>query len=227
MILKGEESIELRKLDALILLSVFILLCAWPAKAADESSQSIDVDKILGESIENTLIGLSFGKYVVTSDRFQKIYRKEHYIYGLDLTRIIIARKQHNLALSFEVKHFSKTGASTFTNTESKITIVPFSLSARYMYQINNFIPYIGFGLDYYKYKEESELHDTSDHTGGYHIQWGLYFQIPWIKAIKVEAHMKYTQAYTSENGITVDLGGFEYGISLVFGFDWLKGVAF
>jgi len=187
-----------------------------------EIREAIMEKKFEIEKIENSMIGFSLGSYNVRDDRFEDIYGKRGAIFGLELSRLVYNTKNHNFDVCLGVQFFSKTGASTVTKEETKFSIIPLSISGRYLFKVNNFIPFASIGLDYYNYKERSVLHDTSGSTTGYHFQGGIYYQIPKFEFMKIKLYVKYTKAKAKEDDFDVELGGTELGIKLAYGFNLL-----
>ncbi len=58
------------------------------------------------EQIENTMVALSLGDYFSASDIFKQIYGSGGSIYSLDISRIILRRENHNVALSLGIGFF-------------------------------------------------------------------------------------------------------------------------
>lgn len=175
------------------------------------------------KALENTLIGFSWGGYQIPTDLFNQVYGTGGSIFAFDLSRIVFSKKNTNLALSLEGRYYSKTGASTVTKEETKFSIYPVSFSAKSMVFTENFVPFFGIGADYYSYKEESPLHETSGSAFGYHIQGGTYYQIPSLKGLKLKVYLKLTKAVANENNMDVELGGMEFGIGFTYGFNILN----
>jgi len=186
-----------------------------------EIKEAITGKKLEVEKIENSMIGFSLGSYNVQDERFKNIYGEgKEAIFGLELSRLVYNTKNHNFDVCLGVQFFSKTGASTATNEETKFSMRPISLSGRYLFKIKDFFPFASIGLDYYNYKEKCVIQNTSGSTTGYHFQAGIYYQIPKFTPIKIKLYMKYTKAKAKENNFEVDLGGTELGINLVYGFN-------
>jgi len=198
---------------------VYILILTSLTLAEEDKRYQDQAEvKLTDIQLDNTLIGFFIGNYNVSSRRFRQIYGKSGSIYGLDFTRIILTRNVHNFGLSIEARRFAKTGHSTITQDETKIILTPISIDTKYLIRIKSLIPFLGIGLDYYNYKEKSDIYNTNGSTLGFHIQGGLYYQIPLIKFLKLKIFTKLTRAMTKENNIEVNLGGYEFGISFIFG---------
>lgn len=176
------------------------------------------------EGFFNTTAGFSVGSYQIPADRFQEVYGGEtELIYGLNLSRTLLAYKRLRLDISLEARTYSKTGASTLTQDEAKFSMTPISLAGRVLYQTKYIMPFVGFGKDWYSYKEESVLATTDGSASGWHYQVGAFLIIPNLDFLRIKLYYKFTKVTASENGIDVDLGGNEYGVGLSFGFNVLK----
>jgi len=182
----------------------------------------ISKEELMIKKTDKTMIGLSLGSYHISSDVFHQIYGIGGPIFGLDLSHIFLTQKNLNFGLSLEARCYSKTGASTMTKEETKLSLTPLSLATRCLVQTKYLIPFFGVGLDYYHYTEKSVLQDTSGSAVGYHIQGGVYYQIPKLNFLKAKIFMKLTKAVATENDREVDLGGVEYGINLTYSFKFL-----
>lgn len=202
-----------------------VIKAAIPEPAVKEIVQK--KEKPAYKRLENTLIGAQGGSYSIRSELFGQVYGKGGPIFGLELTRIISSKNKLNFGLSFEGRHYSKTGASTITKEETKFSMLPLAFSAKFLVNTKLFVPYIGIGLDYYKYKEESSIHKTSGSCFGYHVQGGTYFQFPRLEALKVKLYIKLTKAVATENNTKTDLGGMEFGIGVAYGFNVLNKLIF
>ena len=172
----------------------------------------------------NTTVGFTVSSYQIPSDRYQAVYGSgARIIYGLNLSRTILTTGGFQLDLSLEGRTFSKSGVSTLDQTPAKLTMTPIALAGRFLYETRYVIPFVGFGADWYPYKETSDLATTSGTATGWHYQVGAYVVIPGLDFLRVKLYYKYTRADATQNGIAVQLGGNEYGIGLSFGFSVLN----
>lgn len=137
---------------------------------------------------------------------------------GLEIAPLISLHPSHHLSFSLEVKNISQKGASTLTRKTTRLTLFPVILAGKYLIRINNWIPYVGAGWDYFHYKETSEIHNTSGSTIGYHFQGGTYYQIPSLPSLLMKIYVKFTQASVLENSLEAELGGLEAGLGLIWG---------
>jgi len=199
--------------------------------AQKEEAPEIGIE---AESLENppgfynTTAGFTIGTYRSADDRFKEVYGDQTNIQiGINLSRTLLYLKGFQLDISFEARILSLTGKSTLSGDEAKFRMIPLTLGGRLLYQTKYIIPFLGGGLDWYNYKEDSVLASTSGSASGYHFQGGVFVVIPNLDFLRVKLYYKYTKVSATENEIDVQLGGPEYGIGLSFGFNFLNKVAF
>jgi hypothetical protein len=170
--------------------------------------------------LEKTMIELGYGRYKISDPRYKEVYRGEREIYTLEVLQLLQALNHHHLGLSLGVKYFTKKGKTSVTQESTRLTLIPVSLGARYLFKIKQFLPWIEMGMDYYNYKESAAIKSTKGWAFGYHVAGGCYFELPEVKFIKLKFYAKHTKAMAEENEIRVNLGGFEYSLGLAFGFN-------
>lgn len=187
-------------------------------KEAQESKET------LYPGFYNTTIGFTVGTYQNPSSDFREIYGSETDMqYGLNLTRTLGYYQSFQLDASLGVRTYSKNGSSTLDQTPTKFSMTPITLAGHILYQTKYGLPFVGIGKDWYSYKEESTLKNTSGSTSGWHYELGVYIIIPKIDYLRIKLYYKFTKATTTENDFSIDLGGNEYGLGVSFGFNFLK----
>jgi hypothetical protein len=173
----------------------------------------------------NTTFGIMAGSYRSDSSRFREVYGSRTSVQlGLNLSRTVLRLGSFLLDASFEARTISRTGKATLTGEKAKISIFPLSLGARLLFQTKSIIPFIGYGADWFKYKETSVVANTSGWASGDHFQAGLFFVVPGLHNLRLKLYSKYTRVTATENGIKVKLGGPEFGVGVSFGFNFLSG---
>jgi hypothetical protein len=187
----------------------------WP-----ETKQENEQEKMDSHMLRNTLFESYYGRYEISDRRYKEVYQQGGDIFTLEISWLLKAQDQHHLGISLGIKSFTKKGQASITQEETKLRLIPIFFGCKYLFKAGNFIPWIEIGLDWYTYKERSSIKTTSNSTLGYHIQGGLYFQIPKIEFMVLRVYAKHTRAKTEENNIEVNLGGFEYGVGLAFNFN-------
>jgi len=158
---------------------------------------------------------LSIGGYSISEPRFEAVYQKGGMIEGIGLSVFII----HDIDFFFEMKGFYKSGELTYTKEKTHFLLVPVSLGVRYSRPVKMFCPYAGLGLDYYFYMETNPIQSIINYTKGFHFRVGSYVRFAENVPIWLNFRLKYTIAKTEENNLDIQLGGFEYGLGLVFVF--------
>jgi len=170
--------------------------------------------------LEKNHIEFGYGHYDIGDIRYKKVYSRGREVFSLELSRLVLTNKHHHIGMSIGIRSFTAKGYATFTGESSSLSINPLTLGFRYFLSLNSFIPWLEIGMDYYSYREKSEIYTTNGSVFGYHLQGGLYIRIPYIKNLKAKISIKHTKALTEKNNIKVNLGGFEYSLGLAFGFN-------
>lgn len=170
--------------------------------------------------LKTTILSFIGGMYSISDELFKEIYGGSAMIYGAELNQVVLSNDNHNFALMLAFRSFSKTGALTETQEETKFSLTPFSLGVRYLYNLKQIALFIGGGVDFLSYKEENVIDDVSGSTTGFHAMGGFYFKFPGLNALHIMAYAKYTSATATENDIEISLGGIEAGLGLSLGFN-------
>lgn len=192
------------------------------------AGQAPKKEVVIHESFGNTLFALSAGLYSVADPMYFQVYGGEDGgIFGLELSRMIIQNRNFYVGLAVAGRRYSKTGFSTLTKEDSKFSLTPIIVSARFLFNSPMVVPYLDFGADFYSWKEESALGDTSGSTTGSHFQAGLYFKIPDVKFLMLNIYFKVNKATATYEGMDVDIGGSEIALSVSFGFDLFRNLLF
>jgi hypothetical protein len=183
-------------------------------------------EKRIFEPFANTVFNFSLGSYKISDELFQEIYEGSGQVFGIELSRMILRANNFRLDLAVAGRRYSKTGLSTITQEETKFRITPISFALRLFWNTKYIAPYIGGGIDIHKYKEESTLGEISGSTTGTHLQGGIYVKIPQFKYVMLNLYVKLYNATATEQDVSIDLGGTEYGVAIAVGFDVLKKAA-
>lgn len=170
--------------------------------------------------LKTTILSFTGGMYSISDELFKEIYGGSSLIYGAELNQVVLSNDNHNFALMLAFRSFSKTGALTETQEETKFSLTPFSLGVRYLYNLKQIALFIGGGVDFLSYKEENVIEDVSGSTTGFHAMGGFLFKFPGLNALHIMAYAKYTSATATENEIEISLGGIEAGLGLSLGFN-------
>ena len=174
--------------------------------------------------VYNTMVGVMGGSYKNNSARFGEVYGTGTSLqFGVSLSRTLVNVSGFCLDVSGEARLVSKTGKATLSGEEAKISIYPLSLAGRLLYQTRYIIPFVGYGGDWFNYREKSALANTSGWASGDHFQGGVYIVVPGMENLRVKVYYKYTRVKANENEIEVKLGGPEFGVGVSFGFNFLN----
>lgn len=174
-----------------------------------------------GREIKDMSIGFGVGKYFYQGEEMQDIYGKDTLSYRGEIA-LRLPFDFDSIDLWASVATFSDTGVTTLYNEDLSFRMTTFSLAVRFLKRFGRFVPFLGAGVDYASYKETLPENFIVSGVGGnkigYHGQLGCYIHI--MDGFSTKIFMKYNQMETIENELTVNLGGIEYGVSLVWHFD-------
>ncbi len=175
----------------------------------------------------NFLVGFYGGKYNVRSSRFKEVYGGGAPIWSLELAHRIYHIDKHNFNIKLGIGYFSKRGEATVTKEAVRFTLKPIIFGVDYLIRVHESLtPFAGFGLDYFIYKEDWRLFNAKDTTLGYYLNGGLYYSIPKIRNLKVKFYLMYSQGKTKPEGSNIEekvnIGGFQFGLGLIWTFDIL-----
>ena len=187
-------------------------MAAVMALALSASLSAVAADKVRKQGTFEFFLG----PYSVTDTLFKDVYPLgSNTIRGILLSSSIVA----GIDFYAQIKAFSKTGALTYTQEETKFLMIPLSLGLRYELPTNYVIPYVGGGADFYFYYESNSIGTTLNVATGTHVLGGIYIEFGKKFPLRLNGMLKYTWVKATESGQTIQLGGFEYGggIAIVF----------
>jgi len=196
-----------------------------PDKAVTPAEMA-KIEKKIHAPFPNTVFNFSLGSYKISDEQFQEIYEGSGPIFGIEFSRMILRASNFRLDLAVAGRRYSKTGLSTITEEETKFRITPITFALRLFWNTKYIAPYIGGGIDIHKYREESNLGVVSGSTTGTHFQGGIYLKIPQVKYVMLNLYVKLYMATATEQDVSIDLGGTEFGVAIALGFDVLKKAA-
>ena len=200
-----------------------------PVPAAKPAETGAETETGEGpEGFANTMIGASAGSYQIPSARYSEIYGSDATItYGLSLSRTLVQYGGLSFDAEGAIRFYSKAGASPLSQTAATFKMTPISLALRLNYFWKYFQVFAGYGFDWYSYTETSAIATTTGNANGHHVTAGIYLIPPVLDGmLRVKAYYKFTKVTATANGISVDLGGNEYGVGLSLGFNlFQKGV--
>jgi hypothetical protein len=188
-------------------------------KAALFLAVSLALNIFAFSSSERTIrqgsVEFTLGGYAMNEPRFDAVYKSGGLMSGLSLSSAVVS----DVNFYLDIKYYSREGELTFSKEKTTFYIVPISLGVRYIYPLGLFNPYLGAGLDFYFYYEENPIGTVLNYTNGYHIAGGTYIRVARSVPVLINLRLKYTWASAEENSVSIQLGGFEYGVGVAFVF--------
>lgn len=109
--------------------------------------------------------------------------------------------------------YFGKTGETTLTQEETKLSLFPKSGGVKTTFDFGVFNLYVGGGVSYFRYKETSPIGEIQENKWGWLIRAGTYVDIAYFLFLDLQATYIYTQVNTED--LEVNLGGFSLGAGL------------
>jgi hypothetical protein len=167
----------------------------------------------------NIFIGPVVGKFMPSDAVFKQVYGNGGSILGFQVGWHFFRSDVFSLALCLDIRDFSQEGASTITGTASTITLKPLSFGLEAHLQRGVVGLWLGGGVVSVSYAEASALQDTSDSTTGFHIDGGMIFQLPSFPLAALKLYARWSKAVVTLADFEADVGGTEYGVSLLFRF--------
>ncbi len=203
----------------MVVLTVCFILFPTTAGGAQMKGDDSPDDKKIASDV-NTMVGFFIGNYRVSSDRYRQIFGNSGAITGVEVSHLFSLKNNSFLGLSLEIRGFSKSGRSTETKIHTNFSMTPITLTGKYMLAKGDFTPYLGAGADYILYKETSLMGDSSGGEAGFHVEVGVYYRPPLFEFLKIKAVLRFSRAVAEVNDIKVNLGGLEFGIGILYGFN-------
>ncbi|MHB8054582.1 MAG: hypothetical protein ACYDH3_04985 [Candidatus Aminicenantales bacterium] len=160
-------------------------------------------------------IEFSYGRYNMADPLFKTVYQPGGAIQDLGLTAHLISY----LDFYLDVKLMSKKGELSYSKEKTTLALLPISMGVRGSYPVAFVEPFAGLGLDTYIFYENNAIGTTVNHATGWHVQGGFYIRFGKSIPLLPFAKIKYTMVKSTINGLTVDLGGLEYGAGLAIAF--------
>ncbi len=166
-------------------------------------------------------VGLFSGLYFMQDEAFQEVYGQNTFFLGAEIP-FSLSQLTRNLEGVLHFKYMNDKGKTTLTEEETKLQLIYFSLSVRYMMNLNKFKPFLGPGIDYIlyqeKYPETFPVDSMNGSTLGFHILGGCYYSLS--SSLSLNVYAKYNIAKTTEEENKVNLGGTEWGFGLIYRFN-------
>ncbi len=157
------------------------------------------------------------GGYFLPSDKkFKEVYDGGKYTEWISYGGEIGITLGQGVGLWAGGSYFKKKGKLTLTEEETTLQITPVYGGIKFRSTKSNVSPYLGFGVGYFQYKEESRIGKISKADIGYIGQAGFI-----IKAgvIIIDLQASYSYCKVKPVDVEANLGGFQAGIGLGFEF--------
>lgn len=158
-------------------------------------------------------IGPMAGYFLPKDAMLKKIYGEGDVLYGVRIG----VRVWRFLSLWGQAAQYQVTGKTTFTSEQSTLTIRPFSLLARFAPERGTFRPYLGAGLVYATFREESSIGTVKGNGQGPMGQVGL--ELVASRHFTFDLGASYHKVTVSPTGFDIDLGGLAGGLALLITF--------
>ncbi len=169
------------------------------------------------DSPPNLFFGLVFGRYLPSDPVFKEIYGASGPNLGIQAGWHFFQSGDFSLALKVGLEGFSRAGVSTVTATKTSLSLKPFRAGLEIHLQPK----VVGFwaeaGLVSIAYHEQSKLQDTENTQDGIYLGGGLLLQVPSFPWAALQAYARWNKAVVSSADFSSDLGGTEFGLSLLF----------
>jgi hypothetical protein len=198
-----------------------------PAGKVEETPIRPEIKKAIEREqlASNQKLGISINSslYFPHDADFQDVYRSNMFSLGGGLSFLYPLSHKEDLGIALDFIYMAAKGSTSYTDEEIKFSMMPLSLTVFYSRHFGKFSPFAGIGGDYYNYKEKYPdtfaITETTGSLLGYNLLLGTHLQI--IKSIAVKVYCKLHMAKKTENDIKTNLSGNEYGIGLIYFFNF------
>lgn len=174
-------------------------------------------DDLIPDRTPNSSVGFRFGSYAPSDPVFSQVYGKSGLIFGLALGRDLYRSGGFTLGLALEAGKFSRAGASTISAADTRLSLIPLSLSLETIVSRGVVGLLLGGGFDLVFYAEDSAWILSKGSVFGFHVGGGLTLQLPAGPVLKIYA--RWTKAAKAMEDFSVDLGGTEIGAAVLLRF--------
>lgn len=168
---------------------------------------------VVKEKEKPSVILEATGSFFQPSDQaFKEIYGSGYY-FGGEITLTIMK----GVGIWVGVSYYSKDGLTTFTQEPTTIKIMPVYGGIKFRVPEKRVSPYVGLGVGYFSYTEESEIGTVKKGDIGYIGQVGVIFKL--IGPIILDFKGSYSYCKAQPENVEANLGGFQGVVG--FGFDF------
>lgn len=112
---------------------------------------------------------------------------------------------------------FSRNGKLTYTEEETKLTILPVGGGFRFRFTTGRASCYASAGLNYYQYKESNPIGDVEATGVGYVGKLGAFIRI--VGGLEIDLNVGYSYGRMKPADFEINIGGFEAGVGLAVEF--------
>jgi len=147
-----------------------------------------------------------------TDSNFKSIYGG-----GWEYGGVISFHLTTSLDLWLDGGYFAKSGSLTFTQEETKLTLIPLGAGLRYRILPGRITPYVDAGARYIIYRETNVIGEVSAGGIGFVGKAGL--AIGLSDHFGLDVHAAYSYCSMKPADFEFNVGGLEFGAGLVFSF--------
>jgi hypothetical protein len=161
----------------------------------------------LGQAAE-ILFSARASYFMPTEQAFKDIYGG-----GLKYGGTMAVALFRNFDIFVDGSFYLKTGKLSYTEEETKLSVVPVFLGLQYRIKSGKFQPFFGLGAGYFSFKESNVIGDVSKSGFGFTGKVGALFFV--TKSIFLQIYSNYSYCRMTPADFTINIGGIEAGIGL------------
>lgn len=159
-------------------------------------------------------MGPIFAHYRPNDKVVKEIYGAGGPIYGFRIGALLPA----GWSVWFGYSQYRQISKTTYSDQLTTMALNPLTVSVRYTLPLRFFIlPYAGVGYAHIGFKEESGVGKIQGNGGSITFDAGVEIKI--IRHIYLEGIFRYDRINVNPTGFPVDVGGTQFGGSLIFVF--------
>lgn len=160
----------------------------------------------------DVFIGVYGGYFIPKDERFKEIYSN-----GTQIGSEMNWSLEEMVSLQLGFYYQTADGELSVSKEDTKIRIVPITLSLRMQKPIKMIVPYIGGGFGFYYFRETNVIGTVSDSKFGFFGETGL---IVWVsKRIGFDFRYRYDSCKVKPTDIAANIGGSHFIAGLLYRF--------
>jgi opacity protein-like surface antigen len=165
-------------------------------------------DMPAGNSVPFSMVVGRAGYFLASDSAYKNIYGNG-LVYGLELR---IGKKK--LVGWLEGSFRSRTGKSSFTQEETKVSIIGVEGGALFRILTGSFSPYLGAGVGYYFFKESNAFIGEASKNGiGFCVLGGASYSVSsWLV---LDSRIKYSTCKMRPADFDINIGGLTIGLGI------------